>query len=96
MRELLLAMLLAQAGDLTTTAIGMSKGCREGNPSLRQASIGRIATVKTAAVTAEVTIAWGAHKKQHDGGAKAVLLAGVGMGAFATIWNTRQILRCRG
>lgn len=94
MKELLLAMLLAQAGDLTTTAVGMSQGCREANPALDHASIRRIATVKVSAVTAEVTIAWGAKRKGHAGGAKAILTTGIGLGTFATVWNIRQIRRC--
>lgn len=90
-------MLLAQAGDLATTAIGMTScsNLREGNPTLNRASINHIAAVKVSAIAGEVTIAWGANKKGHSGGAKAVLITGIGMGTFATIWNTRQIMRCK-
>lgn len=95
MKPLLLAFLFAQGADLTTTIVGLRGGCHEGNPTLERASVARIVGVKTGAIAAEVTIAWGAHKKGHTGAAKAILWTGIGTGTFAAIWNTRQITRCR-
>lgn len=92
MKALLLAFLLAQGGDLATTAAGLSRACHhEANPVLHGAAIGRIAAVKSGAMAGEITIAWGAHRNGHSTSARVLLWTGVATGAFATVWNARQL-----
>jgi len=92
MRELLLWMVLAQAGDIATTGVGISRGCVETAPLYRSMNYPAIAGVKGGSTFA-VTFAFGRQRKASKG-AKALVIALAAAGTVATVHNLRTLPHC--
>ena len=94
MKTLLLTFLLSQGADLTTTVIGLHRGCQELNPLYgRTASISRIVVAKSASTFLISSIAWGIRKK-HPKQAKLLLITGIAASALPAVWNMTQLPKC--
>lgn len=95
MKALLLTFLLSQGADLTTTVVGMNRGCVEANPLYgRTASVQQVVMTKSAGTFVVATIAWGAHKEGYTKQAKGILLVGIAASAIPAVINVRRIPRC--
>jgi len=88
-------MWVSQGADLTTTVIGVRRGCVETNPLYgRRASIEQIVITKSAGTFVVATVAWGVHKRGHTKQAKIILLTGIAVSGLPAAWNLYQIPRC--
>lgn len=92
MKELLLWMVLAQAGDTGTTIIGLQRGCVEANPVwTRHPYIGL--SVKVGGTTAAALLLPKLHRKKPKH-AKIIMIVGAIAGSAATVWNLTRIPGC--
>jgi hypothetical protein len=95
LKALLLTFALAQGADLTTTMVGLKRGCEELNPLYgRNPSYTKLTARKMTGMAVIGTIAWGAHKSGHNGVSKTVLWAGIASGGAAAAWNMTRIAKC--
>ena len=91
MKELLIWLVLAQTGDITTTGIARSEGCHEIAPLYRDLSFPALVGIKGGS-TVYLTFYFGNSKPTKW---KKWLVGGVAASATAaTAWNARQIPRC--
>ena len=93
MKALLLTFILSQGADMTTTVMGLHRGCVEANPIYHKRSLAEMVAIKSASTMTISFVAWGTRKK-HPKTAKAILIGGIGAGAGATIWNLHVIGGC--
>jgi hypothetical protein len=93
-KALLLAFWVAQGADIGTTVVGLNRGCVEMNPLYRSRSVPAMVGIKTASTIVITGFTWGAHKRGHKKLARTMLLAGIGVGAGAALWNVHVIPRC--
>lgn len=79
---------------MTTTAIGLHKGCQEFNPLYGyRPSISRVVLTKGVSTFLVSSIAWGI-RKEHPKHAKAILIIGIVASGGAAVWNVTQLPRC--
>ena len=90
----LLWLALAQAGDISTTAVALNRGCVEANPVLSKLPASAIGGIK-AGVTVTLTVHFG-RKEKLSGGDKALIGAFAGAGTVASMLNIKQLPRCSG
>ena len=93
MKELILALVLAQAADLTTTAVGLSRGCTEWNPLLRHHRPSTVFAVKTSGTVGLVVMLPLFHKR-HPKMTKTVAWVGIVSGLAAASWNVAILPKC--
>jgi len=94
MKELFLALWIAQGADMATTVVGLNRGCAELNPLYRSTSVPAMVAVKGASTFTITALAWGAKKKGHTRQAKVMLWTGIIVGAGAAGWNLMQLPHC--
>ena len=93
MKELFIALWLAQGADVATTVYGLNHGCREINPLLAGRSTSTLIAVKTGTTMAISVIAW-KHRSHHPKTTKMILWTGIIAGVGAATWNMTQIPHC--
>lgn len=91
MGVLIVALWLAQAADLITTAWVFSQGCVEGNPLLRRLTVGDIGVLKALAVGFLSIIAWRVAQTEKRWEAVAIVTAGILAGLGAAVWNMHLV-----
>ena len=95
MKTLILVFALAQGADVTTTAVGLHRGCIETNPLYGQRpDIGWIVASKSLSTLLVSGIAWKAHKTRHSRVARILMWTGIGVGGGAATWNMHQLPAC--
>lgn len=92
MKILIVWAMLGQGGDITTTVVGLHRGCREITPVLREAPYVGVAA-KTALL---FTFPFAVRRleKKHPKWAKGLTIAAGLSGTLTTTWNLTQLPRC--
>jgi hypothetical protein len=94
MKELLLALWIAQGADMATTVVGINRGCVEMNPLYKSRSVPAMIAIKGGAT---FTIGWAAGRERKKGNTRRsniIVWTAIVAGAGAAVWNVHVIPQC--